>query len=154
MVNARMKTVVDMKLTGTAISHARTDISVRDVNSVIDEPTVRGGTNQGLTPTETLIASLVGCTNVITQRIAHGMGVQIADLKVDAAARFDRRGVSLQDEIEIPFPSVTLNIDIQTDADPQQIQAIQVDLQKFCPISKVIRNAGSVIEENWNVKPI
>ena len=46
--------VVTMKLEGAVKSHARTDILARDVESVIDEPTVRGGTNLGLTPTETL----------------------------------------------------------------------------------------------------
>ncbi|MGB7181239.1 MAG: OsmC family protein, partial [Burkholderiaceae bacterium] len=152
MVNIKMKSVVDMKMTGAAKSHARTDIAVRDVASVIDEPEVRGGTNQGLTPTETLVASLVGCTNVITQRIAHGMDVKIADLKIDAAAKFDRRGVSLEEEIEVPFPSVVLNIDIQTDASAHQITAIQRDLKKFCPIAKVIRNAGTTIDENWTVR--
>ena len=154
MVNVKMKTVVDMKMSGDAKSHARTDISVRDVASVIDEPEARGGTNQGLTPTETLIASLVGCTNVITQRIAEGMEVTIAALQVDANAKFDRRGVTLAEEIEVPFPSVTLNIDIQTDASAEQMQAIRTDLRKFCPIAKVIRNAGTEIEENWNITPI
>ncbi len=151
MANVRMKTVVDMKMTGQAQSHARTDVAVRDVSSVIDEPEARGGTNQGLTPTETLVASLVGCTNVITQRIAHGMDVKIADLKVDADAKFDRRGVALEEEIEVPFPTITLNIAIKTDASADQLEAIKADLQKFCPIAKVIRNSGTEIVENWSV---
>lgn len=154
MANVRMKTVVDMEMTGQAQSHARTNIAVRDVSSVIDEPEARGGTNQGLTPTETMVASLVGCTNVITQRIAHGMDVKIADLKIDAAAKFDRRGVALEEEIEVPFPTITLNIAIQSDASADQLQAIQADLQKFCPIAKVIRNSGTKIIENWTVSGV
>ena len=154
MANVRLKTVVDMKMNGQAQTHARTDIAVRDVNSVIDEPEARGGTNQGLTPTETLVASLIGCTNVITQRIAHGMEVEIADMKVDAHARFDRRGVSLTEEIEVPFPSIDLHVDIQTNATEEQMAAIRTDLQKFCPIAKVIRNSGTTIEEHWNVRPL
>ena len=69
--------VVTMKLEGSVKSHARTDILARDVESVIDEPTVRGGTNLGLTPTETLMASLIGCTNVISHRIAERINVKI-----------------------------------------------------------------------------
>ena len=145
----RPKTVVDMKMQAKAVSHARTDVSVRDVSSIIDEPEERGGTNQGLTPTETMIASLVGCTNVITQRIAHRKGVNIGAMSVDAHAKFDRRGVSLEQEIDIPFPELTLTIDIQSDASSEQLEEIKRDLQKFCPIAKVIRGAGTQIHEQW-----
>ena len=39
--------VVHMKLDGSSKSHSRTDIITRDVESVIDEPIARGGTNLG-----------------------------------------------------------------------------------------------------------
>jgi uncharacterized OsmC-like protein len=149
-----MKTIADMKLSGDVKNHARTVVSTRDVSVTIDEPEARGGTNQGLTPTETLMASLIGCTNVITQRIAHHKGVTVGAMHVDAAAKFDRRGVSLQEEIEVPFQSVQMTIDIQTDASAEQMEEIKRDLGKFCPIAKVIRNAGTPIDEVWNVTPL
>ena len=49
--------VVHMKLDGSSKSHSRTDIITRDVESVIDEPIARGGTNLGMSPTETLVSS-------------------------------------------------------------------------------------------------
>ena len=69
--------VIKMKVEGAVKSHARTDILARDVETVIDEPNARGGTNLGLTPTETLMASLIGCTNVISHRIAESIGIII-----------------------------------------------------------------------------
>ena len=74
--------VVHMKLEGSSKSHSRTDILTRDVESVIDEPIVRGGTNLGLSPTETLVSSLIGCTNVITHRIMEKMGFKIDKLDI------------------------------------------------------------------------
>ena len=73
----RQKTVIQMKINATGETHARSKVRARDVESTIDEPLERDGTNQGLSPTETLMASLIGCTNVITKRIAHGMGVEM-----------------------------------------------------------------------------
>ena len=73
--------VVHMKLEGSSKSHSRTDIITRDVESVIDEPIARGGTNLGLSPTETLVSSLIGCTNVITHRIMEKMGFKIDKLQ-------------------------------------------------------------------------
>ena len=74
--------VVNMKLEGSSKSHSRLDILARDVESVIDEPVARGGTNLGLSPTETLVSSLLGCTNVITHRIIEKMGLTIDSLEI------------------------------------------------------------------------
>ena len=49
----KMKTVVTYRTTATCPTHARTEIPVRDLNVVIDEPEERGGTNMGPTPRNT-----------------------------------------------------------------------------------------------------
>ena len=43
----KAKTMVQMTMPGTCPTHARTDITVRDVETVVDEPKDRGGTNLG-----------------------------------------------------------------------------------------------------------
>jgi putative redox protein len=134
------------------VSHSRTDIAVRDVAVTLDEPLERGGTNLGLTPTETLMAALIACTNVITHKVAHKNGVHIKSMHVRAEAQFDRRGVTLQQEIDVPFPAVTLYIDLETDADAAAIERVKRELAMFCPLAKVLRRAGSELREIWNVK--
>jgi uncharacterized OsmC-like protein len=151
MAEVKLKTVVDMSLKGTVESHARTRVATRDVSTVIDEPAVRGGTNMGLTPTDTLMAALIGCTNVISQRIAHNKGVEPADLTIDVKAQFDRRGVSLEEAIAVPFPQITLTITGRSNATPAQLEEIKEDLTKFCLLSVVIRAAGTRIDEVWNI---
>ena len=146
------KTVVTQKLEGECASHSRTDIAVRDVAVTLDEPLERGGTNQGLTPTETLMAALIGCTNVITHKVAHKNGVHIKSMSVRAEAQFDRRGVTLQEEIDVPFPSVTVYIDLETDADAGSVERVKRELAMFCPLAKVLRGAGTELREVWNVK--
>ena len=90
MATVKPKTTVTMRLEGACASHSRTDVKVRDVKTVIDEPADRGGTNQGLTPTETLMASLIACTNVITHKVAEKNGVDIDSMSVRLEAQFDR----------------------------------------------------------------
>ena len=65
MVTIKQKTTVKQRLTASCPSHSRSDISVRDVSLTIDEPKERDGTNLGPTPTETALAALAACTNVI-----------------------------------------------------------------------------------------
>lgn len=154
MVTIKPKTTIRMNLGAKSASHTRTDISVRDITGIIDEPEVRGGTNKGLTPTETLMASLIGCTNVISHRIAHHMGVEIGSMDIALSVDFDRRGVMLEEDVERPFSNIVLDIDITTDATPEQMEKIKTDLAKFCPIAKVIRGSGVTITENWNVSSL
>ena len=151
MVTVRPKNTVQQHIAATCPTHSRTDLQVRDLGSVIDEPEERDGTNLGFTPTETLIASLIGCTNVISHKIAHKHGIAFDDMTIEAEATFDRRGASLMEEIKVPFPRIVLTIDVRTDASDSDMEKIRTELPMFCPVSKVIREAGTVIEEVWNV---
>jgi len=150
----RPKIEVQMNLSGIGQTHGRSHVRSRDVYAVVDEPAERGGSNLGLTPTETLMSALIGCTNVISKRIAHGMGVATGEMKIELAAGFDRRGTMLMEEVERPFKNIVLNIDIETDATPEQLRRIQADLVRYCPIAKVIRAAGTTITEHWTARPM
>ena len=143
--------VIKMKIEGAVKSHARTDILARNVESVIDEPNARGGTNLGLTPTETLMASLIGCTNVISHRIADSLDVKINKMDIDIDATFNKDGVTLTQEVEVPFPEINLNIKIDCNASEEQLEIIKKRLKMFCPISKVISNSGTKIIDNWEL---
>lgn len=151
MATVKPKTTVVQHLSATCPTHSRSDVAVRDLESVIDEPVEREGTNLGFTPTETMVAALIGCTNVISNKIAHKLGVEMRDMSIDADATFDRRGTTLSEEIEVPFEKIVLHVNLTTPNSAEEIAKVQEELQKFCPIAKVIRNSGTVIEENWNV---
>jgi putative redox protein len=148
------KTLIDQHLIGTAETAARTRVTTRDVAVVIDEPLARHGTNMGLTPTETLMASLIGCTNVVGTRLAQREGVTFQDMKVEAHATLDRRGAALETEIDVPFPLVKLTITVCTDATPAQLDHIGTELGRYCPIAKILRAAGTKLEETWIALPL
>jgi hypothetical protein len=57
----------------------------------------------------------------------------------------------LQEEVEVPFPSVTLHIELVTDADAAAVEKLKRELAAFCPVSKVFRACGSEVKEVWNV---
>jgi len=42
-------------------------------------------------------------------------------------------------------------INVTTDASEAAMEKVKADLHRFCPVSKVIRNAGTELEEVWNV---
>src|SRR6516165_1341769 len=151
MVTVKEKTTVTQRIHGNCPTHSRTEISVRDVRTVIDEPKEREGTNMGPTPTETMVAALIACTNVISHKCAKKHGVEFKAMTIDAESTLDRRGTQLLEEIEVPFPKIRLLIGVTTDASEAEMEKVKADLRRFCPISKVIRNSGTELEEVWNV---
>lgn len=154
MAAIREKTRIKMRMLGEVRSHSRTDVSIRGLSLLIDEPLERGGTNLGMSPTETFVASLVGCTSVISHKIAHRLGVELRDMRVSVEAEFDRRGVTLAEEVAVPFPAMTLTIDARSDAGAAQLEQLKRELAMFCPIAKLIRASGTELTEVWNLRPL
>ncbi len=141
-----------MRATGISRSPARTDVDVRGMPLTIDEPPERGGHNAGPTPPETLLAALIGCTSRISHKIAAANQFEIRRMSIEVEAAFDRRGVNLEEEVEIPFSEIEVAITLTTEADDAAIARLKSDLRKFCPISKILRQAGTTITEVWTVR--
>lgn len=145
----RMKTVVTYKATAQCPTHARTEIPVRNLNVVIDEPEERGGTNMGPTPTETAMAALIACTNVIGHKNAKKLGVDLGEITIDADCKFDRRGVLLEEEIDVPFPEITLTVNCDTTASQEELTNVGAETAKYCAIAKLFEAAGTKLTVNW-----
>ena len=122
MPTIKQKTVVDMKVNALAQSHARTRVNVRDLEVIVDEPEVRGATNLGATPTETIAVALAGCLNVVGHRCAEKVGVKILNLEIDINAKFDRRGVTFEEEGVMPFPEIEVNLELTTEDKDEEIE--------------------------------
>ncbi|MEO9649881.1 MAG: OsmC family protein [Roseobacter sp.] len=145
----KMKTVVTYRATASCPTHARTEIPVRDLNVVIDEPTERGGTNLGPTPTETAMTALIACTNVIGHKNAHRLGIDLGDISIDANCQFDRRGVLMAEEIDLPFPAITLTVNCDTTASQEDLNLVGSETSKYCAIAKLFEAAGTDLTVNW-----
>ena len=134
-LNIRPKTTVKLKAEAHCPSHSLSEISVRDLTFAIDEPIERDGTNTGPTPTDTALAALIGCTNVIGHKCAASLGINIGHLNISAVCDFDRRGVTLQEEIDIPFTKVDLKIETEEVVSSADLDRLSAEVAKFCPLS-------------------
>ena len=150
MAAIRMKTTVKLRAEADCPSHSRADVAIRDLVFAIDEPVERGGTNAGPTPTDAAIASLVGCTNVIGHKCARALGIDIGHLRISATCDFDRRGVTLSEEIDRPFQHIVLDVASDGPASDEELARLAEEVRKFCPMSKLFRAAGTEITETWH----
>lgn len=145
----RPKTIVTYRTTAACPTHARTEIPMRDLTVVVDEPLERGGTNLGASPTETALAALIACTNVIGHKNAHRLGVDLGTVTIDAACQLDRRGVTMEEEIDVPFPAITLTVNCATAASQSDLDLVGTETAKYCAIAKLFIAAGTDLTVNW-----
>ncbi|WP_298355656.1 OsmC family protein [uncultured Litoreibacter sp.] len=145
----KMKTTVTLSASADCPSHSLSEVSVRDLTQMIDEPNERGGSNKGFTPTDTALSALIGCTNVIGHKCAKKLGVDIGHLKISAQCTFNRLGVTLAEEIDVPFEAIELTVVADGPATQDELDSVAQEVAKYCPLSKLFRQAGTEIKEDW-----
>lgn len=145
----RQKTTVTLKYSGKGKSHSRTDIQVRDLVAIVDEPVERGGTNEGPSPTEMAYAALIGCTNVIGQKCADKLGIDVGHLSFAMEVDFDRRGVLLMEEVDVPFKAVRIAVTADGPATEDELAQVARETEKYCAISKLYQNSGTDLTVTW-----
>ena len=145
----RMKTSVTLSVDAICSSHSVAHVRTRDLAAIIDEPIERHGTNLGFTPTDTAISALAGCTNTIGHKCATKLGVDIGNLNISVKCRFNRLGVTLQDEIDVPFEEIDLTVVSDGSATQEELNQVAAEVAKFCPLAKLFRQAGTIINEDW-----
>ena len=136
-------------MTGTGHSHSRVTTSVRDLAQDIDEPLERGGTNTGFAATEVAFSALIGCTNVIGHKCAEMLGIDIGQLNFQMEIDFDRRGVLLMEEVEVPFRAIRLQVTSDGPCSFEDLQSVARETDKFCPIGKLYLNSGTDLKVTW-----
>ncbi|WP_306144611.1 OsmC family protein [Roseibium sp. MMSF_3412] len=145
----KAKTVVKLRSSAKGISHSRTDVGIRDLTFSIDEPEARGGTNLGPAPTEAVLAALAGCTNVIGNKCADKLGVDIGHLLIEITCEFDRRGVTLEEEIDVPFVALNQVVTSDGTANDDDLARVAREVAKYCPLSKLFEQSGTALETVW-----
>jgi len=145
----KMKTSVTLTAKADCPSHSLAEVAVRDLVQMIDEPVERGGTNKGFTPTDTALSALIGCTNVIGHKCANKLGIDIGHLQISAKCRFNRLGVTLAEEVDVPFEEIDLVVVSDGTATQDELNAVAIEVAKYCPLAKLFRGAGTIINEDW-----
>jgi len=145
----RQKTEMTIRLTGRGTSHSRSETEVDGLTVVIDEPVARGGAGEGPSPTVTAYSALIGCTNVIGNKCAEKLGVDIGHLTFEMEVDFDRRGVLLMEEVDVPFKAIRLAVTSDGTATETELGEVAHETEKFCPISKLFEQSGTDLTVTW-----
>ncbi|MEM8663145.1 MAG: OsmC family protein [Pseudomonadota bacterium] len=138
-----------------ATNHAKSLVTVtaRDHTWTIDEPTEKGGTNEGPTPLEALLGSLVGCESVVLGLVAKAIGFQYSGLTIDCTGTADMRGARGVKGIRPYFTKVAVTINIATDEPQKRLELLRRNVEQRCPVMNLFEGADVEMDVTWNVSP-
>ena len=143
------KPIWKFKVTGGQLTKTKSTAEARGKSVVIDEPILRGGTDEGPMQVEYLFMGLLGCTHVISNKLAVANGVTFTKMDIDIAVTMDSHGTRLINPIDVPFPEVTLDIDVEYEGPREGALEVTKKLKHHCAVSKMLQESGTRVVENW-----
>lgn len=142
------------KINGRHNSSTQSMAQARGKSVIIDEPVQRGGTDEGPMPVEYVFMGLVGCTHVISNKLAAANGVTFTSMEIEIDVTMDSHGTRLIRPIDVPFPTCTLNITAEYEGPKEGALKVTELLRDHCAVSKMLQESGTVVMENWTLNGV
>jgi putative redox protein len=117
-----------MRATALQTNNFTHRVVVRDHQVTVDEPTAKGGKDQGPTPQELLAASLASCAAVTMEMYAARKGWKVDGIAVDCDYVPGGRGAPTRFQLTLRLPS---------DLSPEQHQMLRTVAAK-CPVHRTL----------------
>ena len=110
-----------------------------------DHPEIFASEDNGVTPTEMVLAGLTGCLIAGVASVAQNRGIQLRSVKATLEAEMDLQGVlGIDADVRNGFSGVTVHFDIDADATPAEIQAVVAQSQKRSAVFDTFANPTNI----------
>jgi uncharacterized OsmC-like protein len=123
-------------VSASSASPARVQVSTRQFTLTVDEPPELGGQDQGANPVEYLLASLVGCLNVVAHLVAREQGITLRGLTISASGEVNPdRLLNVPTADRAGFKAIGVELVVDTDATPEALARWRQVVESRCPVS-------------------
>lgn len=100
----------------------------------LDEPVPHGGTGDGPTPLQAVLAALCGCEAVTFRRTATELGLTYGALDFEAAFTIDIRGRQGDRSVRPHFQTVRVRAVVSTAESLERLAAVIEETEARCPV--------------------
>lgn len=101
-----------------------------------------GGDGSQLCSGDMLLEALAACAGVTLRAVATSLGIEVRSGTVRADGDLDFRGTLAVDrDAPVGFSSIRLAFELDTDADPEQLQTLLKLTERYCVVLQTIANA-------------
>jgi uncharacterized OsmC-like protein len=101
-----------------------------------------GGDGTQLCSGDMLLEALVACAGVTLRAVATSLGISVESGTVRAEGDLDFRGTLAVDrEAAVGFSAIRLSFDLDTDADPEQLETLLKLTERYCVVLQTLAGA-------------
>jgi uncharacterized OsmC-like protein len=115
----------------------------------LDEPAAHGGTGQGPSPLQAVLAALCGCEAVTFRRTATELGLGYDSLDFDAAYTIDIRGRQGNRSVRPHFQTVRVRAVVSTGEQTEALAAVIAETEARCPVMNLLMDAHVDVRIEW-----
>ena len=120
----------------------RSDVTIRQHSMTIDEPASLGGTDEGPSPVEIILAALGSCQEITYRAYATAMGIDIGRISVELEGDIDFRGFFGVDEAVRPgYDKIRATVTIESNAPENDIDKLRQVVNRHCPVLDILCNS-------------
>ena len=116
---------------------------------VTDEPEAHGGSGEGPSPLQTVVAALCGCESVTFNRTASELGFAYRGIDFEAEFTIDIRGRMGHPDVRPHFQTVRVQASVDTDESEERLAAVVEETERRCPVFNLLQDAGVRLEMHW-----
>lgn len=138
---------MDIKFKAKAYSEnpTKTIVEVGKFKVIVDEPTNLGGTDEGPTPVDFLLAGLAGCINVVGHIVAKEMDFTLRGLDIQLEGDLNpARFLGKSEEQRAGYKQIRVKINPDTNADKATLEKWLEIVEDRCPVSDTYVNPTPV----------
>ena len=128
------------KVTFKAQAHSenptKTVVRTNGFTVIVDEPKNQGGTNEGPTPVDYVLAALAGCLNVVSHVVAKELDMNLNGVKIDLEGDLNpAKFMGMSDAERAGYQSIRVTMRPDTDADAATNEKWRLAVESRCPVS-------------------
>jgi len=104
-----------------------------------------GGDGSLLCSGDMLLEALVACAGVTLRAVATSLGVSMTSGRVHAEGDLDFRGtLGVDRDAPVGFSTIRLSLELDSDADQEQLAALQKLTERYCVVYQTLASAPSL----------
>jgi uncharacterized OsmC-like protein len=137
--------IVKFKAHAERENPTKVTVKTKNFTMIVDEPANLGGTDDGATPVDYVLAALAGCLNVVGNMVAKEMAFELKGLSFDLEGDLDPAGfMGKPTNVRPGYQNITAKVNVDTDADDATLEKWLETVEKRCPVSDNLRNPTPV----------
>jgi uncharacterized OsmC-like protein len=145
--------LVTFRLTGTGSGVAQTILEDGSPHVIkADAHPAFGGADTAPSPLAYALAALTSCTQVTSQIVARDLGLTLGHFTVAVDAKLDPTVLATGAEGVSNFKRLTLDVTVETDAEPALFARFTSEVERRCPVSQLYRRSGVEVTSHWTAQ--